>query len=38
MSPKVKTTEGEKIEARFLVRKTSRVKGLARTPKWDYNG
>ncbi len=32
VNPKVKTTEGEGVGARSLVRSTSKVKGRARAP------
>jgi hypothetical protein len=35
MSPKVKITEGKKVEVCYLVRNTSRVKGCAGVPGWD---
>jgi hypothetical protein len=33
-SPKVKTTKGEGIGVRFLIRNTSGVEGGARAPRW----
>ncbi len=38
MSPKVKTMEGEGIEAHSLARNISRVKGRAGTLGWDKEG
>jgi hypothetical protein len=35
VSPKVKTTEGEKVGVRSLVCSTLGVKGCVRAPGWD---
>jgi hypothetical protein len=35
VSPKVKTTKGEKVGARSLAHNTSRVEGCARALGWD---
>jgi hypothetical protein len=36
LSPKVKTTKGKKNWGAPPIRNTSRVKGRARAPRWDY--
>jgi len=38
MNPKVKTMEGEKIEAHSLAHNTSGVKGCVRAPRWGLKG